>query len=195
MPLLTTEDRERLKSLLLEHSVRTGEFTLASGQKSNIYVDCKMTTLRGEAMPLVGQAILDAMAARGWQPAAVGGLTLGADPMAYAVAREAYAAGLPVNAFVIRKESKGHGTNRYVEGLPSLDGVPVVILEDVCTTGGSAIKAIVRARESGLNVIGAVCLVDREKGGREAIEEDNDCPLAAVFQIGDLVDLTKLEYT
>src|SRR5713101_674 len=104
---------DSLKSLLLQKSVRFGEFTLVSGQKSSVYVDGKLTTYSPEAMPLVGRAFLDKMHARGWQPDAVGGLTLGADPIAFAVARESIDTGRPIPAFVIRKEPKKHGMQRY----------------------------------------------------------------------------------
>jgi orotate phosphoribosyltransferase len=178
-------DRERLKHILRARSVRTGDFVLASGQRSNLYVDVRLTACKAEAMPLIGRAFLEKMAARGWRPQAVGGLTMGADPIAMAIAHESVAAGNVIDAFVIRKEAKQHGMKRYVEGLPETAGIPVVIVDDVCSTGGSTVKAIERAREAGMNVLGALCLVDRKLGGREAMTALG-CPFDSVFEIDDL---------
>jgi orotate phosphoribosyltransferase len=178
-------DRERLQSLLCEHSVRFGEFKLVSGQTSNVYVDAKLTTYRAEAMPLVGRLFLEKMRQRGWHPSAIGGLTLGADPIAMAIARESYGSDLQADAFVVRKEPKKHGTMKFVEGLPSPAGTPVVIIDDVCTTGGSTVAAIERARESGLEILGAICLVDREMGAAKNIEALG-CPFDWIFQLSEL---------
>jgi len=167
----TSADREKLKSLLKKHSVHHGEFTLASGEKSNVYVDCRLTTLRAEAMPLIGRLLLERSAERGWRPTAVGGLTMGADPVATAVARESLdSGGSPVNAYLIRKEAKGHGRGRFLEGLEEPKGHEAIVVDDVCTSGGSTLQAIERSREAGIIVLGALCVVDREAGGREAIE-------------------------
>jgi orotate phosphoribosyltransferase len=179
------DDRDQLRSLLCQHSVRFGEFKLVSGQTSNVYVDSKLTTYRAAAIPLVGRMFLRKFAERGWRPAAVGGLTLGADPIALAIARESLEAGTPVDAFVVRKESKKHGTMKFIEGLPGTEGIPVVILDDVCTTGGSTVTAIERAREAGMNVLGAVCLVDRQMGAAESLAALN-CPFASIFTLAEL---------
>jgi len=177
-------DREQLKVLLKQHSVRFGQFKLVSGQTSDVYVDAKLTTCRAAAMPLVGRLFLKKIQERGWHPAAVGGLTLGADPIAMAIAHES--AG-KIDAFVVRKEPKKHGTMKFVEGLSELNGVPVVIIDDVCTTGGSTITAIENARAAGLQILGAVCLVDRQMGAEENILALN-CPFDSIFTLAELRD-------
>ncbi len=181
-----SSDRERLKGILQSHSIKRGDFVLASGEKSNVYVDCRLTTLRGEAMPLVGRLVLDRIRGRGWNPEAVGGLTMGADPVACAVARESQETPDPVNAFVVRKEEKGHGRKRQVEGLASTEGVRCVVLDDVCTTGGSTVRAVRRVRAAGMEVLGACCMVDREQGAAEALEAVG-CSLEALFTMRELL--------
>ena len=178
--------RERLKKILLDHSVMHGEFTLASGKHSKVYVDCRLTTLRAEAMPLIGWLIWHEIQARGWRPQAVGGLTMGADPVACAVARESLELGTPLNAFLVRKQDKQHGRMRNVEGLASTQGVSCVVLDDVCTSGMSTVQAIERSREAGMEVLGAVCLVDREQGARDAMQELG-CELAAIYTMKELL--------
>jgi orotate phosphoribosyltransferase len=175
-----------LRQLLLRHSVRFGTFTLASGRTSDIYVDGKLTTCRPEAMPLVGRLFLRKMEAHGWRPDAVGGLTLGADPIAFAVARESLETGRPIRAFVVRKEPKKHGMMRFIEGLEETAGLRAVIVEDVCTTGESTALAIERAREAGMTVLGALCLVDREAGAAERLRRDYGCLLDSLFQLSEL---------
>jgi orotate phosphoribosyltransferase len=181
------DDRASLKKLLLEKSVRFGEFTLVSGQKSSVYVDSKPTAYFPQAMPLIGRAVLRVMEGRGWRPDAVGGLTLGADPIAFAVARESLEkSGSPILAFVIRKEPKKHGTQKYVEGLDETNGLRAVIIDDVCTTGGSTAQAIRGAQAAGMHVLGAVCLVDREMGAGEMLGREFGCALESVFRLSDL---------
>ena len=180
-------ERERLKAILLDKSVRFGEFTLASGQKSNVYVDGKLTTCTAEAMPLVGKLILRKIVEAGWKPEAVGGLTLGADPIAYAAARESLAeTGRYIDAFVVRKEPKKHGMQRFIEGIEEVAALPVVIIEDVCTTGESTAQAIQKALATGMKVLGAVCLVDRGMGGREKLRAEFACELLSVFTLVEL---------
>ena len=186
MPATAEEEHSQLKAMLRRNSVRFGSFTLVSGQTSDIYVDGKLTTCTAEAMPLVGRAFLRKMRARNWAPDAVGGLTLGADPIAFAIARESVDAGRAINAFVIRKESKKHGTQRFVEGLDQTSGLQVVILDDVCTTGGSTAQAIERAQAAGMRILGAVCLVDRQMGAAELLEKQFGCALESVFTLSDL---------
>lgn len=172
--------------MLLRYSVRLGTFTLASGQTSDIYVDGKLTTCRPEAMPLVGRLFLRKMEEHRWRPDAAGGLTLGADPIAFAVARESLDTGRPILAFIVRKEPKKHGTMRFIEGLEETAGLRVVILEDVATTGGSTAQAIERAREAGMTVLGALCLVDREAGAVERLRRDYGCVLDSLFKLSEL---------
>ena len=180
-------DRAKLKDLLCQYSVRLGEFTLASGAKSNVYVDARLTAFAPEAMPLIGRVMLAEFARQGWQPEAVGGLTLGADPVAYSVARESLETEAPLKAFTIRKEAKDHGRGRSVEGIEDVAGLHVVILDDVCTTGGSTAKAVERAKEAGMHVLGAACLVDREQGGPELLKEAFGIRLASIYTLAELV--------
>ncbi len=156
--------------VLRARSVLRGDFVLASGKRSNVYVDARLTTLHAEAMPLIGRTFLGKMMERGWMADAAGGLTMGADPIVVAVARESLEYGYSIDGFLIRKEAKGHGRGRFVEGLPSGDGKTAVIVEDTSTTGGSTVRAIERAREFGFEVKAAISLVDREEGARETIE-------------------------
>jgi orotate phosphoribosyltransferase len=177
-------DRERLRAMLREYSVRFGDFTLASGQKSSVYVDARLTTCRASAMPLIGRLFLEKFRERGWHPQAVGGLTMGADPISFAIAHESVNTATPVDAFVIRKEAKGHGMKQFVEGLSNSHGLPVVIIEDTGTTGASTVVAVERAREAGLQVLGAVCLVDRESGATANVERH--CSFDRVFTLSEL---------
>ncbi len=180
------DDRARLKEILRKHSILRGEFILASGRTSNIYVDCRLTTLRAEAMPILGRLMLAQFQAQGWRPQAVGGMTMGADPVAFAAARESLEADIPLQSFVVRKEGKQHGRKRYVEGLARTQGVRCVVVDDVCTTGGSTVQAILRAREAGMEVLGACCMVDREQGARDAMAE-LDCGFAALYTMRELL--------
>jgi orotate phosphoribosyltransferase len=180
-------DLARLKDILVRRSLSTaGEFTLHSGEKSTVYVDGKLTTMVAEAMPLVGRAFLGRMRERGWSPQAVGGLTLGADPIAFAIARESIEAGSPIDAFVARKEPKKHGTQKFIEGLDSTEGKRVVILDDVCTRGDSTWQAISKAQDAGMHVLGAICLVDRQQGATEMLA-GKGVALAHVFTLAELV--------
>ena len=160
---------DRLRRLLLERSVRHGDFTLASGRRSTFYVAARLTTMSGEGLALIGPLGLDRLAARGWQARAVGGLTLGADPVAYAIALAAHARGQPLDAFTVRKQAKTHGTGKRIEG-GFTAGWPVVVTEDVITTGASAREAIAAVEAEGGVVLGVLAVVDRQDGGRDAIE-------------------------
>jgi orotate phosphoribosyltransferase len=167
-------DRRLLLALLADRSLRRGQFTLSSGRTSTLYVDARLTTMSPDGLALVGPLALAAVRDAGWAPDAVGGLTLGADPVAYAVAYAsalvAEAGGPPaVRAFTVRKAPKAHGTGRLIEG-PFRAGDRVVVAEDVITTGGSALQAVEAVRAAGGFVVGALAVVDREEGGREAIE-------------------------
>jgi orotate phosphoribosyltransferase len=165
-------DKERLKQIIRELSYEKRQVTLASGRESDFYFDGKQTTLHAEGGFLVGKLFYAAVKdVPGVQ--AVGGITLGADPIATATSIAALLAGQPLHAFIIRKEPKGHGTGQWLEGRKNLPpGTKVVIVEDVVTTGGSSMKAVTRAKEEGLDVLGIVALVDREEGGRENIEAE-----------------------
>lgn len=181
------DDRSRLREILLRRSVLRGDFILASGAQSSIYVDCRLTTLHAQAMPLIGRLLHAEFEARGWRPQAVGGLTMGADPVACAVARESLELGQPVDAFVVRKEGKQHGRRRSIEGLANPEGVSCVVVDDVCTTGGSTVQAVRRARDAGMEVLGAGCLVDREQGARSALAEMG-CDFTALFTMRELLE-------
>lgn len=162
-------DRERLRLLLLKRSVQLGDFTLASGQHSSYYIDCRPSTMSAEGMGLIGRLAWRAIRETGWRPKAAGGLTMGADPVAYAIAGASWDSDLVIDAFSVRKEAKDHGTGRAIEGNFS-PGDPVVVVEDVITTGGSAQKAIAAVEGAGGKVLGVLAVVDREQGGRTVLE-------------------------
>ena len=161
-------DLEALHQLLQARSVRRGDFVLASGRRSTYYIDARLTTMSAEGQVLIGRAGLAAIRAKGWKPAAIGGLTMGADPVAYAVAAASVASVPIIDAFSVRKEAKKHGTAKRIEG-NFAPGREVVIVEDVITTGGSALQAIEAVQAEGGTVLGVLAIVDREEGGREAI--------------------------
>ncbi|NPA49429.1 MAG: orotate phosphoribosyltransferase [Thermodesulfobacteria bacterium] len=179
------DPKEKLFNLLYERSFlyREEGFKLASGKVSPYYLDCKKTTLAAEALPLIGKLLWQEV--KRFSPEAVGGLTLGADPLVAAVCFEAGLAGQKIEGFIVRKEAKGHGTRRFLEGNVA-PGMHAVILEDVVTTGGSSLKAVSRAREAGLEVRAVVALVDREEGGREAIAAEG-LELVSLFRIRDFL--------
>jgi orotate phosphoribosyltransferase len=164
------DPRVRLIDLLRERSVRHGDFVLASGRRSKFYVDARQTTMSGEGLVLIGVVGLERLGARGWQPQLVGGLTLGADPVAYAIAAAARTRGIGLDAFTVRKQPKDHGTGRRIEGC-FVRGARVVVVEDVLTTGGSALEALAAVEGEGGQVLGVLTVVDREEGGRAALEQ------------------------
>jgi orotate phosphoribosyltransferase len=149
--------RQELLELLARKSFRLGEFKLSSGGTSDYYIDCRTTTLDARGAQLVGQVFLDEMRSQGWHADAIGGLTLGADPIVVAVAVTSGT----LNGFLVRKAEKQHGTGQRIEGFREKDA-PVVIVDDVCTTGSSTVQGIEAAREFGFKVVGAMCLVERE---------------------------------
>jgi len=175
----------RLVALLAERSARRGQFTLASGRQSTLYVDARLTTMSPDGLALIGPAALAAIERAGWAPDAVGGLTLGADPVSYAIAYASALAGRPLRAFTVRKEAKAHGTGRLIEG-PFRAGDRVVVVEDVVTTGGSALRAAAAVRDAGGTVVGVLAVVDREEGGREALEAEG-LPVVALAGAGEIV--------
>lgn len=173
--------RLRLLDLLRALAYEQREVVLASGRTSNFYIDCKQAVLTAEGHFLAGWLISQALAQHAPAVRAVGGLTMGADPLASAASTVSFLGGRPLDAFYVRKEPKGHGTQKWIEGEKSVPpGTPVAIVEDVVTTGGSTRKAIERARLHGLDVRHVVALVDREEGGRAEVEKD--APLTALFR-------------
>ena len=177
-------DRDRLGALLAERSFRSGDFTLASGRRSSYYIDCRLTTMHAEGQALIGPVALDVLDAAEIEPERIGGLTMGADPIAYAVAAESFRRGRPIHAFSVRKEAKDHGRGRRIEGCFE-PGARVVVVEDVITTGGSALHACEAVREADGEVIVVLALVDRREGGREAIEEAG-YPVISLYTVQDL---------
>lgn len=181
-------DRVRLLGLLTRDSFAKKKVVLSSGKESNFYIDCKRTVLTAEGHWLVGRLLWAEIAARCPEAKGVGGLTMGADPLASAVSLVSHLAMKPMNAFLVRKEPKGHGSGQWIEGLNALKtgegGDTVAIVEDVITTGASMLKAIERARAEGLKVGAAFALVDRQEGGKEAIAEAG-CPVYPLFGRSD----------
>ena len=184
------EMKIRLAKILYERSYKEGEFTLTSGRISNFYFDGKQTALHPEGAFLIGH-LFNNMLKDNANITAVGGLTLGADPLVTATSVISYQLGRPLPAFIVRKAPKGHGTNQYLEGLSNLQvGKPVAMLEDVVTTGGSLLTACERVKEAGFT-IGMLCTVlDREEGGNEAIKAAG-YELHSLFRRSELLELAK----
>lgn len=165
------DTRQALITLLAERSARRGHFILSSGRTSSLYIDARLTTMSPDGLALIGALGLATVTEMfGDTVDAVGGLTLGADPIAYAIAYASATTVHPIRAFTVRKEAKVHGTGRQVEG-PYHRGDRVVVIEDVITTGGSALQAVSVLRSHEATILGVIALVDREEGGREALEE------------------------
>jgi orotate phosphoribosyltransferase len=162
-------DRSILVTLLAERSTRRGQFTLASGKQSKYYVDARLTTMSPEGLSVIGPLALSTLRQSGWEVDAVGGLTLGADPISYAISYASAQSDRPLRAFTVRKEVKPHGTGKIIEG-PFKKGDRVAVIEDVITSGASALRAIEAVRAANGIVTGVLALVDREEGGRQAIE-------------------------
>lgn len=183
--------REQLKDLLLEKSVRTGEFTLASGKTSDLYIDCRVTTMDPRGALLVGQVGWEAVGRyldeKGLAVEAIGGMTLGADPVSLAVGMAAAQAApeLGLQVFTVRKEPKGHGRGKRIEG-NFREGDTIIVVDDVITTGGSTLKAIEAIEAEGGKVAFALVLVDREEGGRQVIEE-RGIPVLPLFTRSSLL--------
>lgn len=175
---------QRLRELLAARSIQRGDFTLASGRRSSFYIDARRTTMAGEGFALIGPLGLERLGARGWTPELVGGLTLGADPVAYAIAAAAHAQGRALDAFTVRKAAKTHGAARRIEGCFT-PGARVVVVEDVITTGQSARDAITAVEAEGGRVLGVLAVVDREEGGRAALEAAG-YPVEALVRASEL---------
>jgi len=195
-----TTSHQRLLELLAEKSFRLGQFKLSSGGSSDYYIDCRTTTLDAEGARLAGRVVLDAIRTHGWNPHAIGGMTLGADPIVVAAAllsaQQMQVRSSPVqpdlpawriNGFLVRQAEKTHGTAQRIEGFCE-PGASVVIVDDVCTTGASMVGAIEAARGAGMKVVGVLCLVEREEaGGRANIERvAHPAPFVAIFKASEI---------
>jgi len=178
--LLLTE----LRALLSSRSVARGDFVLSSGKRSSYYIDARRTTMSAEGLKLIGALGLFVFEQRRWAPNLVGGLTLGADPVAYAIARASSDGPGPIDAFTVRKTAKEHGRGQRIEGA-DVRNRDVVVVEDVITTGGSARSAIEAVRAEGGRVLGVFAVVDRLEGGRQALEQDGHA-VAALVSVTDL---------
>lgn len=184
---ISHDPRAELAQLINDLAVVHGEVTLSSGKKADYYVDLRRATLHHRAAPLIGHVMLDMLEESGYGPAdidAVGGLTMGADPVATALLHAAASRGLNLDAFVVRKETKAHGLQRMVEG-PEVSGRRVVAVEDTSTTGGSALTAVNSLREAGAEVVAVAVIVDRDTGARERIAEAG-LPYLAALSLTDL---------
>ena len=186
-----TDSRTTLLDILARRSARRGQFTLASGKQSTLYIDARLTTMSPDGLALIGPLGLAALRGSGWRVQSVGGLTLGADPVSYAIS---YASALaasgtneerPLRVFTVRKEAKAHGTGKLIEGTFE-PGDRVAVVEDVITTGGSALRAVAAVRAAGGEVAGVLALVDREEGGREALEGAG-LPVIALTRASEIV--------
>lgn len=175
--------RQELLRLLATKSFRLGDFKLSSGGRSDYYIDCRTTTLDARGAQLTGQVFLDEIRQRGWNADAIGGLTMGADPIVVAVAVTSGT----LHGFLVRKAEKQHGTTQRIEGFRE-KGARVVIVDDVCTTGASTVQAIEAAREFGFEIIGVMCLVEREEaGGRANVEKAAaPAPFVTLFTASDV---------
>jgi orotate phosphoribosyltransferase len=175
--------RSQLLRVLAQNSFRLGQFKLSSGGSSDYYIDCRITTLDAQGARLTGEVFWQEIQARGWNPQAIGGLTMGADPIVSAVA----VVSGQVHGFLVRKAEKQHGTGQRIEGFRE-KGARVVIVDDVCTTGASTVQAIEAAREYGFEVVGVMCLVEREEAsGRAHVEKAADpAPFVALFTAHDV---------
>jgi orotate phosphoribosyltransferase len=175
--------RQDLLRLLAHKSFRLGEFKLSSGGTSDYYIDCRTTTLDAKGSRLTGEVFSDEIRKRGWKPQAIGGLTMGADPIVVAVS----VVSGDLHGFLVRKAEKQHGTGQRIEGFRE-KGARVVIVDDVCTTGASTVQAIEAAREFGFEVVGAMCLVEREEAkGRPNVEKAAaPAPFVSIFTAGDV---------
>jgi orotate phosphoribosyltransferase len=195
-----SDARQKLLSLLSKQSFRLGQFKLSSGGTSDYYIDCRATTLHAEGARLTARVFFDEIERRDWRPQAIGGLTMGADPIVVSVAmlsaQEAHlrstdvasaAAHRWIHGFLVRKSEKAHGTGQRVEGFRE-KGAPVVIVDDVCTTGGSTVQAIEAANEFGFRIEGVMCLVEREEAlGRPVVEKAaGGVPFVSIFTASDV---------
>lgn len=183
------ELKKRLARLLVEKSYREGNFTLASGRKSDYYFDCRVTALHPEGSWLIGTLFNELLA--GEDIKGIGGMTLGADPLVSATTVISHEKGRPLAGLLVRKEAKGHGTGQFVEGMGNFQpGDRVAMVEDVVTTGGSLLKACERVKAAGLNIVTVCAILDREEGGSALIKEAG-YDLKALFTRHELLELSK----
>lgn len=176
-------DKILLQSLIMENALKFGNFTLASGKKAKFYLDCRQVTLDSVGAKLIGEGILELLQMEPVMPQAVGGMAIGADPITASVLTVAAFQDIPLKGFMVRKQSKGHGTDQFVEG-PIQSGDHVVIVEDVVTTGGSSLLAIERVEAMGAVVSGVIAIIDRLEGGAEAFRE-RGYALRSLFTVRD----------
>jgi len=177
--------RAELADLLRRKSLVRGEFTLASGKKSDYYLDCRLTTLDARGALLTGYCILELLDQMKIKPDAIGGLSMGADPVVSAAIVVSAIENRPLPGFLVRKEAKKHGRQKQIEGIENLSGKKVVIVDDVCTTGGSTLEAIAAVEFAGADVVAVVSLVDREEGGSDALRAKYN--YRSVFTAGELL--------
>ena len=180
-------DHAVLVALLAERSTQRGFFTLASGKQSKYYIDARLTTMSPEGLSVIGPLALSKLRKSGWSVDSIGGLTLGADPISYAISYASADSDHPLRAFTVRKETKTHGTGKIIEG-PFREGDRVAVIEDVITTGGSALRAIEAIRAAKGVVAGVLALVDREEGGRQAIEAAG-VPVISLVEASQIIEV------
>ncbi len=185
MEMTIDEHRKELSRIIQQKSLRVGDFTLASGKKSSYYLDCRMTTLDPRGSFLIATLILASIREHKIDANAIGGLTMGADPIVAAVAVVSGIQGTPLPAFIVRKEAKGHGTQQSIEGYAGEPGSRVIVVDDVCTSGGSILQAAEKSEQAGYKVAAAFCVVDREEGGTELIARKY--PFHALFTAKELL--------
>jgi orotate phosphoribosyltransferase len=183
LTLTMPSPRQELLRLLAHKSFKLGEFKLSSGATSDYYIDCRTTTLDARGSQLTGQIFLDEIRQRGWKPQAIGGLTMGADPIVVAVSVTSG----ELSGFLVRKAEKQHGTGQRIEGFRQ-KGARVVIVDDVCTTGASTVQAVEAAREFGFEIVGVMCLVEREEAkGRPHVEQAAaPAPFVTIFTASEV---------
>jgi len=182
-------DRDSLKNLLVQRSLRLGDFTLASGAKSDYYIDARLTTMSAEGQRLVGTVVFEAIRESGLAPTHVGGLTLGADPIAYAVAHRSSLEGKGIDGFTVRKRAKDHGTGQRIEGGLPVDG-RALMLEDTMSTGHSTLQAVEAVRTHGASIVGVLTLVNRSETA-EAFYKAQGFPLISIFTGAELLEAAR----
>ena len=180
-------DHSALVALLAERSAKRGQFVLSSGKQSTFYIDARLTTMSPEGLSIIGPFALSVLEQTGWGIDAVGGLTLGADPISYAISYASADSDHPLRAFTVRKDVKTHGTGKQVEG-PFKPGDRVAVIEDVITTGGSTLRAIDAIQKAGGVVVGVLALIDREEGGRQELEKTG-FPVVALVKASQIISI------